>query len=100
MDYANACFDNPIICIGYGALFVNGKDCTDKRYEQSHMQWVLESDPVTLVRSEKKLIEAIGSSLKYPEYKRKERLELHKNIYGKLYGHSGERMIDAICSST
>jgi len=93
-----ACFDKPIIGIAYGTIFKKGVDWSAIRYETTNFQWVMESNPVTIVYSEDKFIEAIKHYINHPEDKRKERADLVSSLCNDVDGKSGERIAKEVTS--
>ncbi|MBI2050322.1 MAG: hypothetical protein HYT31_00775 [Parcubacteria group bacterium] len=93
-----ACFDKPIINIGFGCVYEdgdrNGKDITSTMYDSDHFTWVLETEATTKVDTPAALKEAIDGYLHNPTHKAQERALLREKLCYKVDGKSSRRMVD------
>ena len=89
--------DTPVILIGYdGDRQVPYWDSVERIYEREHYSHVVETHAAPLVKSHDELENAIKQFLDNPEYLRKEREILKKNMLFKTDGRSAERVANAV----
>lgn len=93
-----ACFNKPIINVAFGALFhpKTKKDITSTWYESDHYQWVVETNGIDIVKSEKELLESVNAYLLVPDRKTVERQRLVERLCYKVDGASSERIVRVI----
>lgn len=94
-----ACFDKPIINIGFGCRYKGGsKDGEDITtpilYTSEHYKWLEETGAAKKVDSLDKLKEQINKYLLNPKLESKEREVLREKLCYKIDGKSSERLVD------
>ena len=93
-----ACFDRPIINIGFGCVYEDGdkrkKDITSSAcYTSDHFNWVLETNGTKKADSPDQLREQINKYLLNPQLESKERETLRHKLCYRLDGKSSERLV-------
>ncbi len=88
--------DIPVVNIGYGAKYRNGRDITKLLYQSDHMGWVLETGGVRVAYSEGELKDMINDYLVNPQKDSAERQILRDRFIYKVDGRSSERMVGVI----
>jgi CDP-glycerol glycerophosphotransferase (TagB/SpsB family) len=89
--------DKPVILTGYdGAQQVAYWDSVARIYERDHYRHVTDAGGTPLVKSDAELISTINHFLSDPEYLRKEREELKRDMLFKLDGQSAARTASAV----
>lgn len=96
-----ACAHRPIINIGFGCVFQDGKDISsDCLYSSDHYQWVLATRGVVKVDSVADLKEQINSYLLHPERDASERRLLRDRLCYLVDGQSSARLAQVIHTVT
>ena len=98
-----ACFDKPIINIGFGCVYEggdrSGRDITySASYTSEHFGWVLETGATKKTDSPGELREQINRYLLNPQLERKERERLCRKLCYRLDGRSSERLANVFSS--
>lgn len=98
-----ACFDKPIINIGFGCVYEegkrDGKDITvSMMYASEHFGWVLETRATKKVGNYEELKEQINRYLLNPQLESKEREILRRKLCYRLDGRSSERLVNVLNS--
>lgn len=92
-----ACVDRPIITMGFGCIFMNGRDVTEEYlYMPEHYKWVMDTGGVDKADSYEQLKDQINTYLLNFEYRSAGRERIRKEVCYKVDGKSSERMVNAI----
>lgn len=102
-----ACFDKPIINIGFGCVYEgggkSGKDISGALYDSDHFGWVMETGATKKVDTPDELKAQINRYLLNPRLEAHEREMLLNRICYRVDGKSSERLvgvIDKVVSTT
>jgi len=97
-----ACFDKPIINIGFGCSYEggdrNGTDITWMMYVSDHFEWVLETGATKKVDTPDELKVQINSYLVHPQQEAQERKVLRKKLCYRIDGRASERIANILHS--
>ncbi len=95
-----ACFDTPLINIAFGVLYhpKTGKDISRILYDQTHFDWVRDTNAIDMVESREEFLVILNNYLLHPQTKSKERKLLIERLCYRVDGHSSKRIADVIKS--